>query len=98
MANGQPEERRANTTQMAQDIATIKGDIGHIKELLGRVEDGSLCVYREKIQQASNNHTRLQTVEKQVQDNRVGLAQLLGAGGVGGAVVALAQLVLSALR
>jgi len=82
-------------SEYAKDIESIKEDVAEIKALFGRLEAGTLCPYREKIQQASNNHTRLHEVEQQVQDNRVGIAKLVVSGSIGGAIVAAAQMLLA---
>ena len=94
MADSDQVERREDMGKIADDIAQIKLDAGVAAALLRRLESGDLCPYRELIQQASNNHTRLLVVEKQGQDNRVGIAKLLISSGIGGAIVAAAELLL----
>jgi len=94
MAAGDNVERREDISQIATDVAQIKIDAGVAAALLKRLESGDLCPYRELIQQASNNHLRLITVEKQTQTNRVGIAKMLISSSIGGAIVALAELLL----
>ena len=78
-----------------EKIDKLLKDVASINTKLDGIYQG--CPHREKIQQASNNHERLGRVERAVVNNRVKIAQLLGASAAGGTIVALSNALVTAL-
>lgn len=109
---------RSMPSQYADNIAAIAEALPHLatKDELGTLQaavtrlttlvetEGLRCPYREKIQQAANNHERLGKAEggikenaDKISNNRVSLAKQMALGGAGGAIVALAEVLIRAL-
>jgi len=70
-------------------------DVAGISAKLDGIYQG--CPHRERIQQATNNHERLARVEQAVINNRVKIAQFLGASAAGGTLALIGDAVITAL-
>ncbi len=93
---GQISELKAAVTSITRDVAELAKQVAVLAALVER--HAEICPFREKIGKVNGIEKTAADAKQMAQDNRVKMAEYMGAGGLGGIIVLAGQLLLHFLK